>query len=334
LGAVALSFSCLVIFAQIGILTTNQKRKAIKWFFAGCILAGSYFLIKISTNHFDQRFLLVSGWVDGGLGSEFGNRPATIMALLLWPTLFFVGDFFKDRMHVPQWVLQTGFFFIVLVSVLLTNSETSKFGLLIGCCCFLVAMVSTWLARWVVKCSLIIAILFMPLLTDWMYQSDWHQSSLIQFSAKHRMVHWSVTNNLISQELLVGHGIRATYKTDTVEYDTNGEPLYEDLGSGHKVLRSVNQHPHNMFLQIWVEFGLLGAVLTLLGVHLFMNFISRQNRYHQPYILACFSTFIIIATTGYGMWQTWILAGILWVTIAFGLAMSRNGEAGFRASPT
>ena len=73
--------------------------------------------------------------------------------------------------------------------------------------------------------------------------------------------------------------------------------------------RRLGIHAHNLYLQVWFELGAIGAALVLLlGVTL-LRAVRTLARDVRPYAYAAFSTAALVAAFGWGLWQTWLLAG-------------------------
>lgn len=76
-------------------------------------------------------------------------------------------------------------------------------------------------------------------------------------------------------------------------------------------------HPHQMFLQMWVELGVVGVIiaLTLIGwwvIKPLAHLISNENL-DISYYATCFAlltSIILIALVGHGLWQGWWIAAI------------------------
>jgi exopolysaccharide production protein ExoQ len=69
-------------------------------------------------------------------------------------------------------------------------------------------------------------------------------------------------------------------------------------------------HPHNAFLQVWVELGLAGAALTAILMILLFQAIGRMRPALQPFILACFAAAAFVALVSHGAWQAWWWAAL------------------------
>ena len=72
----------------------------------------------------------------------------------------------------------------------------------------------------------------------------------------------------------------------------------------------VDSHPHDMLLQVWVELGVVGALL-LAGFLARAAWLAAGLRpWLSPYVVGALVTGIIVAMVGYGAWQAWWVAGL------------------------
>ncbi len=92
------------------------------------------------------------------------------------------------------------------------------------------------------------------------------------FSGQLRLQIWQETTNFLQKNWLLGAGI-GEYKYDIKPYKIN-----------KKI--EIFHHPHNIFLTIWVNLGLLGLIswLSLIIYSLYKN---RKHFNHKNYITAC-----------------------------------------------
>jgi exopolysaccharide production protein ExoQ len=76
-------------------------------------------------------------------------------------------------------------------------------------------------------------------------------------------------------------------------------------------VRRPARHPHNAFLEIWSETGLIGVLLVLaLGVGLLRS-IDRMSVRARPYAYALAAASAGISATGWSIWQPWLTAAML-----------------------
>ena len=66
-------------------------------------------------------------------------------------------------------------------------------------------------------------------------------------------------------------------------------------------------HPHNFALQIWLEFGALGAVLAAAAFGMLLKKIYNLGPVNARRVLPLFVAALAAAATSYGLWQAWWL---------------------------
>ena len=105
---------------------------------------------------------------------------------------------------------------------------------------------------------------------------------------------WRAVSGEIYDNMLLGHGFASSGALDTGESASQG-----------------NARPHNLFLQIWYEFGLVGAVLFSLLIATILNDAARANvgRLENGIGAALFAAFLVAGAMGFGLWDAGWLAG-------------------------
>jgi O-antigen ligase len=245
----------------------------------------------------------------------------------IWPLLLYLALRAKETSGLGSKVLSLGLFGCLAIGVFNSFSETAKLALVLSAACFLVSLYSVKLTRRVVTATLLIAVITMPLITLMLYKFELHEYEALQFSARHRVVNWAYNSELIAERPLTGYGIRSAYSNRFRATDQAGKDVFTNLGNDQKVLKIINQHSHNFYLQIWLDLGLTGVSLAVVAIVMLMKFVARQPILEQSFLLAAITSAGSLALTGYGLWQSWLIVGIIWAVIAFGLAMKKkNGS--------
>lgn len=144
-----------------------------------------------------------------------------------------------------------------------------------------------------------VLILSAPWLAQWMFATlaaeaqslPWLKSGY----AGARMEIWDFTSRYALQSPLTGHGMDATRGVESFDH----QRLYHKEDS---VL-----HPHNFALQLWVDFGLAGA----LAACALISWLIWQIRRLEPVLarpaLVTLLLTILVAAISYGLWQShWI----------------------------
>jgi O-antigen ligase len=91
------------------------------------------------------------------------------------------------------------------------------------------------------------------------------------------------------------------------------------------VFNTINlvNHPHNFVLQIWIEYGLFGILITMGVIYKALTLIQTQYSIaQQKILLPTFLAGMVAASTAYGLWQgMWI--GAMFFAAAMAILASR-----------
>lgn len=186
-----------------------------------------------------------------------------------------------------------------VVAVFIGNNETAKIALPLGCVAFALARYSARLARialslaWLGACfGVIPAVLLLHRLG--LHNADW-----LPLSARYRVTIWNKIAELIPEAPLLGVGADMTYSIRPVMRES---PAGTALWSGLPIT-----HPHNVYLQIWYELGLVGVLLfTALGLVLVRQ-LSNSDAAVRPFAAAMFATAATQIAFSYNVWQIWFM---------------------------
>lgn len=107
---------------------------------------------------------------------------------------------------------------------------------------------------------------------------------------------WMETIRGIIDRPLFGHGLDATKTIDT-EYVTG--PL---AGTEYKIVQG---HPHNMFLHIWHELGIVGALIVTFFSILSLQIIERLPESIQTYWICLLAILLTVASFSFSFWNDW-----------------------------
>jgi O-antigen ligase len=134
----------------------------------------------------------------------------------------------------------------------------------------------------------------------------------VKFSAWHRLMIWSFVGDRIAERPLSGWGLDAARAIPGAN-----QPLY----AGRVWLPL---HPHNAALQVWLELGVLGAMLFALSVAwLWLSLAAAfWPRFFTAAAGASLMTAVVATIGAYGIWQEWWI-GTLWLSLFLILVMSR-----------
>ncbi len=248
--------------------------------------------------------------------SDLTRNAAPIMPFL-WPAALAMQG---TLVGSTRTVAATGIITLAGIVVFLSPHETSKLAFLAGLAIFgctfaaprLVARVAA--IGWVCACLAVVPAALLA------YRLDLGNASWLQHTARVRIVIWNSTAEQILQAPLFGIGAHMTYVQGPKLEEAN-----EANRESHNY-KMFSRHAHNVFLQTWLELGMVGAVLlTLVGLSL-VEAIRALGRASQPYAYATFASAAVVAAFSYGMWQIWFMAMFGYCVALFWIGRSLSSK--------
>lgn len=126
---------------------------------------------------------------------------------------------------------------------------------------------------------------------------------LKEASANARLEVWYFVAGKIMENPWIGHGIDTTR---SILF--NGPMVYYKSTS---VL-----HPHNVALQLWIEFGILGPLLGTLILFFMYRRLKNTSKEQQMLSLVILSGTLIFLSVSWSIWSSW-LVGLVMLLISF-----------------
>jgi len=196
-----------------------------------------------------------------------------------------------------------------------TKSQTAQFAALtIG---FMAFYPSHRKKARLLLCGGLLAMLFaLPFLMKPAYEAalgvdmtQMKKDFIYEASIIHRLEVWNFISEEIKERPFFGHGIEATrfLKADEV---------MPYMATDHVL------HPHNVVLQIWVEFGLVGALVCAAFLLFLLGRIEKLPPLLQRYYAALLMAVLCVLSISYGLWQAWQI-GMIFALVALSMAITR-----------
>jgi exopolysaccharide production protein ExoQ len=245
------------------------------------------------------------------------NRNMVVMAALVWPAML-----------VPWTAARRGTALILpallAIPVMASESQSAQLGLISGLLAFALAVFSTRLARLLLGVCTVFAFAIVVPAATWLNEKAL-DLQILPFSFRHRLEIWRFVAEHITDRPMLGWGLEASRQL-------GDHRMSDALGAGVELLPL---HPHNAFLQIWLELGLVGAVPAAAVMLLILRCIGRLPAETQPPALAAFASAFAMITVSYGIWQSWWI-GTIMITILLVVMATRPagpGKGGKGAAP-
>lgn len=276
-----------------------DKTKPYLWFIPASIAAASL-LIFLDQNTGEPFYRTVRGMSNNeSFSHAVYNRATVTVIICLFSALALVKK--------PLW--KALFATSLLPMLYITQSQSAQLALILGLIFMFAFPYKSKTAWYNFIGSIFVLILAAPFIAIWSFNefasSVDSMSIMNQAYAANRMEIWDYVSRYALQNPLYGFGIEATRSI----HDFDAHEIYQ---AGKGIL-----HPHNFALQLWIEFGVIGA----LAGGAFTSYLLWSMRHHLTpqqckIMLPTFIAALSVSATGYGMWQGWWL-GMLFLATAF-----------------
>ncbi|SDH37285.1 O-antigen ligase family protein [Roseospirillum parvum] len=331
--AVEMGFGLLLLSAAPR-LPEALRRRAVRLLAAGLAVGDVILLANLGLDG-----AVLAPFKDAAFEAEFINRVSgglALNAVLVVPLALLL-----VRLRHPA----AGLGLVALhgLTVVLFANLSAKLAVLIAVTAALFGLFSGRLARWLLLVPVLIALflpLALPVAVDQppLCSAGWVKSSIL-----HRLQVWNFTRARIDEAPLFGHGLEAARLMPEgrgVVYFYTCQPDGSDVRT-FGWAEALPLHPHNGFLQVWLEMGLAGALLVSAGLIQAARATWRTARRTmrrdgprdgarlarlQPLALhlAVLGPATSVGAISFGLWQGWWLAG-LWLAATLAAAGATLG---------
>ncbi len=225
--------------------------------------------------------LLRMGWGDPGQFYKY-NRGINYLMLIAWPLLAGMVALGWRR---QAWAVAA----LVAVPVVLGLSGSARFGAVAGAA---VLLLSLWLPRWTPRLlatvSIALPVLLPALLRGF---APWRPlvAPHIPNSGLHRLEIWDYMSLRILDRPLFGWGLGGAKHV----------PISPQELQGYVWADGVGIHPHNQWLEIWVELGAAGMALAGLFLWLMLKQAARLPDGVRPFAYAAYAAAMACSLVNY-----------------------------------
>ncbi len=234
-----------------------------------------------------------------GLRSEaFALKRPVICSTLVFLSLL---DFSR-RHFTPSFVVAASL--LQLTAIAAAHSGAAAFGVIgfvggvLACRLLGARSAKAVLLMWVAGCLLVAPVIGTVLAP---FRDGRIVAHLQAFHLKERIEIWNAFDIALRDKPIVGYGFGASQEVIEAVAQKRGFDQAMDVAR--------NIHPHNGYLQVWVEMGLVGAVLALAAVVLSVGRLnSRSVAFTSRFGIWSFCCVLMLLS--HSLWQTWWIASI------------------------
>jgi exopolysaccharide production protein ExoQ len=307
--AATFSGACLIL-RQVTVLNLHERKILRRAIISGGSMGYTILGIALLGNGSIMREI----WLHAGRsGTDLNYAVAiktsiVVAGLYLWPWGLALIQEFGARVGLAVIAI-----IMATIVVVFSPSDAIVVALVCGLLAALAALALKQRAPAYISAVLAVVVFAMPLIVK-AAPDPLEARSHLEFlpnSAVHRVNIWQNTEKRIEERPLLGFGFNSSrllygpetqrtvlFLPDTRRIGARSEPI--------------PLHPHNAILQIWLELGLVGAVIAAF----FVGFATRtmlERLRHWPnrfFGTGLFISTMVIATVSFGAWQGWWLCTI------------------------
>lgn len=194
---------------------------------------------------------------------------------------------------------------LLVVTIERATSGAAMLGLVLALPAFIIAAWSRQMGLALASVALAGSLLLAPMKGDILdaVMPPWLIERLESVHAADRIEIWQDFAAIVHQRPVTGAGFGTSPKMAEA-------PFVADIPSDRGRLLAAG-HPHDGFLQIWVELGLVGAILAALNAYCILRAVARRD---DRMLAACVASIVASATVVsvfHGAWQGWWIGALM-----------------------
>ncbi len=217
------------------------------------------------------------------------NASVVAVSVLMWPAIYVAWQ--NKNLLVTSTII-----IFTAIMVFSSDTQTAMLGFVLSCTAFLIAIKWPRFLLKIISILTIAGIMLSPWIAQILY--NYPPSIFVNWSsasAAPRMEVWDYVARYALNSPIYGWGIEATRNIDN----------FDSTKKFYQITKVT--HPHNFALQLWIELGVIGAILGSAFTYLFTKIILRLDIDKLKFLIASFVNILVINLFGYGMWQGWLI---------------------------
>jgi len=294
----------LCLLSLLASVTDGMARQMARWLLPAMVVGVALFAVELS---FDQpiQHLFASADKEAVDFERDINRAALSLALVAGPASLLI------------WRLGYRWDAIVAIAIplLLLAGSTSQSAVaaLLGLLALLgLARLSWRLVAGLLAAGIAAGLTLCGPIAIWMKQAGLADASWMPYSFRHRILTWDFVAGRLGDHPWIGYGLEGSRAVP------GGDGSFFLPGEGPVPFLPV--HPHNLFQQVRLELGWIGAALVGMLLLAILYRLTRLDPAIRPMALALFGSTIFTQCFAYGAWQAWLICGMLFAGALVALA--------------
>jgi len=251
------------------------------------------------------------------------NQGASIASLFLWPFALVI---FR-RFGMATAILIIGF---CIAAILIGETIAPIIATIFGLIAFSLVVLAGRLGPKILLGIIVIYTMLVPALPSFLPDPRDSESSITRFYSSsdfHRFIIWNTAVEHIEEKPLLGGGLDTTRALYSNKDMTQFQAVIKSTGKKLSfVAEPIPLHPHNAFLQLWIELGVVGAGLLAILLFEILRRMQRsiKSRWEAAAGYGLFVTGVTVSSLSYGIWQSWWLGSLFLAAASMAAAIKNS----------
>lgn len=297
----------LFLLVQLDALPEATARRIAPWLLGAALVGTILFAVELLGDQPLQRFAAPPEKSPVDYERDI-NRAALLLALLTGPVALLL---WRLGRRVPASIALA-----LPLLMALDSTSQSAVAALLGLLILLGVGVWSWrVAAGLVTGGVLAGFALCGPIAQAMLSAGLSTADWMPLSFRHRIMTWDFVAGHLGDHPWIGYGLEASRAVP------GGDGYFPGTSSpGWPGWPILPVHPHNLFLQVRLELGWVGAAVT---AGLLLTILWRLTRLEagiRPMAIALFGTAIFTQCFAYGAWQGWLICGMLFAGAILTLA--------------
>jgi O-antigen ligase len=292
-------------------LAADERAVFARLLIAGIVITGAMLVIE-RLAHAPLRRFLPGIPDDENLVWVSFSRSVTTLTLFVWPVIALLWR---------RWAVAAALAWAsMLVVTLVYFSGAALMGFVVGSVFFVLTRFAPRATTTVFAVLLGVVVLATPFIIGNIPDLSRLKSGVevvyVPRSTYHRLLVWKFTGERAAEHPVRGWGFESS----------RAIPGGEAQLDTHEVAMPL--HPHNGIMQIWLELGLPGGLLTALLLVWIMLVVRRGgvDSVTRSATVALVASVLTVSSLSYGIWQSWWFS-VLWLASAFAMVAWQDSKS-------
>jgi len=263
------------------------------------IVGSTLAFLDFVTGHPIMRHVLAHPELPGVLDTKF-DRGFTYESVLIWPIV--AAGWAAGRRGLAVAALA-----VLAAALAASHTDAARLAFLVGLAVLALAALAPRLAAAALAAGVALAVAT-PVFVAAFGRQLIPLANGVKHSFAHRLEIWDYMTARTWERPLLGWGW----------WSAQALPIQpEELARYLYVSPAGSPHPHNQWLQLWVETGIPGALLGAAFALIVLHRGLKLGRQHRPFALACFAAAMVPSLASFDLaadswWCTLAATGLLW----------------------